>query len=66
MRQDKEKLMELCAHAADEQDPQKLAVLILEINFILEAKERGLLKAVQSSSPGQNNSTLRSPLQSKP
>jgi len=39
MRENKKKWMELCEQAADEQDPKKLAVLILQINFILEAKE---------------------------
>jgi hypothetical protein len=39
MRQDTEKWMGLCAQAAEEQDPKKLAALILEINFMLEAKE---------------------------
>jgi len=51
MRENREKWMELCAQAADEQDPQKLAVLILEINFMLEAKELLLLKAVGEDSP---------------
>jgi len=37
--QNREKWMELCCRAADEQDPQKLAGLILEINYMLEAKE---------------------------
>ena len=35
----REKWMELCGQAADEQDPKKLAALILQINYILEAKE---------------------------
>jgi hypothetical protein len=39
MQEDKKKWMELCERAADEQDPKKLAELILEINFRLEAKE---------------------------
>ena len=39
MRENREKWMELCEQAADEQDPKKLAALILEINFVLEAKE---------------------------
>jgi hypothetical protein len=37
--EEKKKWMELCEQAADEQDPKKLASLILQINFILEAKE---------------------------
>jgi hypothetical protein len=39
MQENKKKWMELCEQAADEQDPKKLAALILEINFVLEAKE---------------------------
>jgi len=38
-QEDKKKWIDLCERAADEQDPKKLAALILEINFILEAKE---------------------------
>jgi hypothetical protein len=45
MRKDSGKWMELCAHAVDEKDPKKFALLILEINSMLEAKERRLLKA---------------------
>jgi hypothetical protein len=62
MQEDREKWMELCARADDEQDPKKMALLILEINYILEAKERQLLKVAQSRS-SRNNS--RSPLESK-
>lgn len=58
--QNMEKWIELCAQAADEQDPQKLAVLILEINCMLEAKERRLLKAAQPSPIGEENPTLQS------
>ena len=39
MQENKKKWMELCEQAADEQDPKKLAALILQINYILEAKE---------------------------
>ena len=35
----KEKLMKLCEQAANEQDSEKLMVLIVEINVLLEAKE---------------------------
>jgi hypothetical protein len=38
----KERWMELCAQAADEQDPQKLLALVKEINDLLEEKERRL------------------------
>jgi hypothetical protein len=43
--------MELCEHAADEQDPEKLATLILEINYFLETKERRLIDATLSNTP---------------
>ena len=46
MRENREKWMELCAKAADEQDPHKLAVLILQINALLEAQERRLIRKV--------------------
>ena len=46
MRENREKWMELCAKAADEQDPHKLAVLILQIDAPLEAKERQLMEEV--------------------
>jgi hypothetical protein len=39
MPENKKKWMDLCEQAADEEDPKKLAALILQINFILEAKE---------------------------
>ena len=40
MRQeDKKKWSDLCGRAADEEDAKRLAALILEINFVLEAKE---------------------------
>jgi hypothetical protein len=38
----KERWMELCEQAANEQDPQKLLALVREINDMLEAKERRL------------------------
>jgi len=65
MRKDSGKWMELCAHAVDEKDPKKFALLILEINSMLEAKERRLLKAARPSF-GQDNSRLPSPSQPKP
>jgi hypothetical protein len=39
MLESKKRWMDLCERAADEQDPKKLAALILQINYILEAKE---------------------------
>jgi len=51
MREDREKWMELCGQAADEQDPKKLAMLILQINCILEAKELRLTGKVPAAQP---------------
>jgi len=51
MRENREKWMDLCAQAADEQDPQNLAVLILKINCMLEAKERRLTAKVPTTKP---------------
>jgi hypothetical protein len=42
MQDKKERWMELCALAAEEQDPKKLMELVAEINQLLEAKERRL------------------------
>jgi hypothetical protein len=42
MESNREKWMELCARAANEQDPDKLMELIKQINQLLEAKERRL------------------------
>jgi hypothetical protein len=38
MREDKTYWMKLCEEAADTQDAQELAKLILQINYILEVK----------------------------
>jgi hypothetical protein len=51
MQENKKKWMELCEQAADEQDPKKLAALILEINFMLEAKELRLTGKVPITQP---------------
>jgi hypothetical protein len=40
--ENKERWMELCALAAEEQDPETLMKLIAEITALLEAKERRL------------------------
>lgn len=40
--QKKERWMELCTQAAEEQDPRKLLALVTEINRLLEEKERRL------------------------
>jgi hypothetical protein len=43
---DKKKWSDLCGRAADEEDPKKLAALILEINYMLEAEELRLIRKV--------------------
>ena len=42
MRENREKWMELCAQAANEQDSEKLMVLIKQITALLDAKEKRL------------------------
>jgi hypothetical protein len=42
MRENRERWMQLCEQAANEQDPEKLMELVAEINRLLEAKERRL------------------------
>ena len=44
MRENREKWMELCAQAANEQDSQKLMSQIKQITALLEAKQEGLIK----------------------
>jgi hypothetical protein len=51
MQGNKKRWMELCEQAADEQDPKKLAELILQINFMLEAKELRLTGKVVTTQP---------------
>jgi len=52
MKENNKKMwMELCEQAADEQDPKKLAALILQINYILEAKELRLIGKVPVARP---------------
>jgi hypothetical protein len=49
--EDKKKWMDLCEQAADEQDPKRLAALILRINFILETKELRLTGKLPTTQP---------------
>jgi len=42
MRENRERWVQLCEQAANEQDPEKLMELVAEINRLLEAKERRL------------------------
>jgi hypothetical protein len=58
MRDNREKWMELCEQAADEQDPKKLAALILQINYILEAKELRLIEAAVIRQSAKTESVL--------
>ena len=51
---EKTKFLEVCGQAADEQDVKKLAVLILEINFMLEAEELRL----KTKQPFDGNSAV--------
>jgi hypothetical protein len=51
MQENKKRWMELCEEAADEQDPKKMAALILQINFMLEAKELRLMDVALSHVP---------------
>jgi hypothetical protein len=44
MRENREKLMELCAQAANKQDSQKLMALIEEISALLETKPERLIE----------------------
>jgi hypothetical protein len=40
MHENRERWMQLCEQAANEQDPEKLMRLIAEINLLLEAKQK--------------------------
>jgi hypothetical protein len=42
--QEKERWRELCEQAASEYDPQKLRELVVEINRLLEERQRQLLQ----------------------
>jgi hypothetical protein len=44
MRENREKWMELCAQAANEQDSQKLMALIKQITALLDAKQERLIE----------------------
>jgi hypothetical protein len=44
MREHTEKWMELCARAANEQDPQKLMALIKQIAAILDINQKRLIE----------------------
>jgi hypothetical protein len=44
MRENREKWMELCAQAANEQDSQKLMALIQQIAALLDAQQERLIE----------------------
>jgi hypothetical protein len=44
MRENREKWMELCAQAANEQDSQKLMALIKQITALIDAKQERLIE----------------------
>jgi hypothetical protein len=44
MRENREKWMELCAQAANEQDSRKLMALINQISALLDAKQERLIE----------------------
>jgi len=47
----RERWQQLCAQAADEQDPQMLLELVKEINRILDEKERRLTRPELRGNP---------------
>jgi hypothetical protein len=53
MEENREKWMELCERAAQEQDPEKLMELIAEINRLLDAKERRLKGRPPATEPSK-------------
>jgi RNA polymerase-binding transcription factor DksA len=57
-KESKERWMELCEQAANEQDSQKLMALIKEITALLEAKEERL-KNIERQQVGQHLSDAK-------
>jgi hypothetical protein len=53
MEEYREKWMELCEQAANEQDSEKLMQLIVQINQLLDAKERRLRNNPPASKAGE-------------
>lgn len=51
MRENEERWKQLCAQAAEEQDPKKLAELVMEINRLLEAKRRRISGTPEGQNP---------------
>jgi hypothetical protein len=65
MQENKEKWMKLCEEAADEQDPEKLVALILQINVLLEAKEWRLKGKTPNVRPPTERADDASPIPRK-
>jgi hypothetical protein len=53
MQEKRERWMELAAQAADEQDPEKLSVLVREIDRLLGEKQDRLNRARNPSKPSE-------------
>jgi len=54
----RERWQQLCAQAADEQDPHMLLELVKEINLLLEEKERRLARQeLRADAPTPDHST---------
>ena len=49
----RERWMQLCQQAAEEQDSKKLMVLVREISRLLEEKEQRLTGEAQNPQPGR-------------
>ena len=54
MQENSERWMELAAQATVEQDPDKLMALVLEINKLLEEKQKRLTELRLGHPPSQN------------
>jgi hypothetical protein len=53
--------MELCAQAADEQDPKRLMQLVDQINQLLEQKEARLLRSKPSKKVADQGTGINRP-----
>jgi hypothetical protein len=54
-----ERWKELCEHAANEQDPEKLLHLVKEINDLLDAKKHRLAEVSSSAQPKEASGTTK-------
>jgi hypothetical protein len=51
MEENRERWMQLCEQAANEQDPEKLMKLVAEINLLLEAKQKRVQAGASDAKP---------------